>query len=484
MGAALVTDSQTQTAPRAELADNLKDELRLHRRIAVPIVATFLVELGMWYTDAIIVGRLGATPLAAVGLLGGLFWEFLFVGFAVLSIAGVLIGSGFGAGDGTMIRKAFRHGLWLATFYAIPLMVLDWFMADLLSLTGQDSGVIAYGEGYIHAVLWAVAPTLWFGVMRNLVTALSRPLIITVISVVTLPLNAGMTWWFVFGGWGLPEMGVAGAGWATTITTWLAFVALTVWVAAVPTYRIYRPFADLFSMDAALWKRIVRLGLPVAGVRLIEGSSYQVVKILMGLFGASALAAHHVVASIAGLSTTLVIAIAHTSIVRVSQEMGGGRLAGARRAGWVAMVIALCLALPVALFLALSPDGAAFIFLDVSNPANAEALSLVAILGVVAAPLILLEAVHIVAARSLRGRQDTWIPMWISALGAWLVALPISLVLAFVLDIGPPGLWWGMAAGLAVSGALLARRWAVGPAGHSIGVGSTPPPAKPGGGGR
>ena len=245
----------------------------------------------------------------------------------------------------------------------------------------------------------------------------------------------------------------------------MSLAALAAWVARVPAYRIYRPFADLLDMDKVLWQRLFRLGLPVAGIRLIEGSSYQVVKIVMGLFGASALAAHHVVASIAGLSTTLVIAIAHTSIVRVSQEMGGGQPSGARRAGWVAITVAFCLAMPVALFLWLAPDGAAFIFLDVDDPDNAPALRLVTVLAAVAAPLILLEAIQIVAARSLRGRQDTWIPMWISGLGAWLVALPVALALAFELGFGPAGLWWGMVAGLAVSGALLARRWATGPAG-------------------
>jgi MATE family multidrug resistance protein len=311
--------------------------------------------------------------------------------------------------------------------------------------------------------------------MRNLVTALSRPAIVTFIAVVMLPLNAGLTWWFVFGGWGMPALGVAGAGWATAITTWLSLAGLATWVARVPAYRIYRPFANLLDMDRALWKRLVRLGLPVAGIRLIEGSSYQVLKIAMGLFGASALAAHHIVGSIAGLSTTLVIAIAHTSIVRVSQEMGGGRPDGARRAGWVAMGVAICLAVPVALFLWLSPDGAAFIFLDVDDPANAEALRFVSVLAAVAAPLVLVEAVQLVAARSLRGRQDTWIPMLISGLGAWLVALPVALLLAFVVDIGPAGLLWGMIAGLVVSGALLSRRWATGPAG---GLAHRPVPVK------
>jgi MATE family multidrug resistance protein len=93
-------------------------------------------------------------------------------------------------------------------------------------------------------------------------------------------------------------------------------------------------------------------------------------------------------------------------------------------------------------------------------------MKLIAVLASVAAPLVLLEAFHIVASRSLRGRRDTWVPMWISALGAWCVALPVAVVLAFALDAGPAGLLWGLAAGFAVSGSLLVRRWAAGPSGE------------------
>jgi MATE family multidrug resistance protein len=451
---------------RAELAGSLKDEIRLHRRIVVPIAMTFLVELGMWYTDAIIVGRLGSIPLAAVGLLGGLFWEFMFVGFGLMSITGVFIGNGYGAGDSDMIRKAFRHGLWLATLYAVPVAVLDWYLADLLSLTGQDPEVLAEGRAYLHAMVFGLAPALWFTVMRFLVTALSRPLIVTVIMAVMLPVNAGLTWWFVFGGWGLEPMGVAGAGWATAITTWLSLIALGLWIAVWRDFRVYRPYGDFLQMDKGMWRQIFRLGVPVAIVRLIDGSSYQLSRILMGLFGASALAAQHVVMSMAALSTTLVVAVGHTSIVRVSQELGGRQPDGARRAGWVAIALGFCCALPVALLLLIWPDAAAYVFLDVSDPANDETMKLIAVLASVAAPLVLLEAFHIVASRSLRGRRDTWVPMWISALGAWCVALPVAVVLAFALDAGPAGLLWGLAAGFAVSGSLLVRRWAAGPSGE------------------
>ena len=198
---------------RAEIARNLGDELRLHRRIAVPIVATFLVELGMWYTDAIIVGRLGAAPLAAVGLLGGLYWEMHFACFALLSIAGVLIGNAYGAGDAAGLRRAFRHGLALAALLSPPVMLLAAAIPGLLAMTDQDAEVLRHGRAYVTVVLWSTPPVLLFAALRGLVTALSRPMPVTLVSAASLPLNAALTWWFVFGGWGLEPMASPAPRW-------------------------------------------------------------------------------------------------------------------------------------------------------------------------------------------------------------------------------------------------------------------------------
>ena len=455
--------SPPEAGERAEVARSLPDELRLHRRVAVPIVATFLVELGMWYTDAIIVGRLGAAPFAAVGLVGGLFWETLFVCFALLSITGVLIGNAYGAGDAAGVRRAFRHAVALAALLCPPVMLLAAAMPDLLAFADQDADVLRHGEAYVTVVLWSAPAVLWFAALRGLVTALSRPGLVTLVSAVSLPFNAALTWWFVFGGWGVPAMGVAGAAWASVVATWLGLGALAAAVACWRPVARFRPFDDFLAMDAGVWRRIARLGVPVACVRVMEGASYQALKIAMGTFGAAALAAHHAVASIAGLSTTLVIAIAHAGIVRVSQEMGARRPAAMLRAGWVAIAVATAAAALVAVPLLAMPLDAASVFLALDDPANAGARSLIAPLAAIAAPLILFEAVHVAATRALRGRHDTWVPMWISSAGAWLIAVPLGLALSFAWGAGPAGLWWGLGAGYLVTGALMARRWGRGP---------------------
>ena len=72
---------------------------------------------------------------------------------------------------------------------------------------------------------------------------------------------------------------------------------------------------------------------------------------------------------------------------------------------------------------------------------------------------MLFEAVKLIAQSALRGREDTFVPMWISAIGAWGVAVPAAAALAFAVDQGPSGLWLGLALGYAAAAVLLWRRW-------------------------
>jgi len=117
----------------------------------------------------------------------------------------------------------------------------------------------------------------------------------------------------------------------------------------------------------------------------------------------------------------------------------------------------------VALGLLVFPLEAASVFIAIDDPSNAEVRDLIVIFAAIAAPLVIFEAFHITASRALRGRHDTWVPMWISSLGAWVVAVPLGLFLAYTAGVGPAGLWWAFAASYILTGTLMLRRWQRGP---------------------
>ena len=293
-------------------------------------------------------------------------------------------------------------------------MGLSWYLMELLALTGQDPRVIALGEEYVRAAVWVVPPSLGFVALRSFVVGVSRPLVITVLTVLTLPLNALFTYALVFGALGMPALGVAGAGYATSLVGWLTFVALVAYIGRHAMLREYHVFRGLMSFDHALRRRIWRLGLPVAGMTVVEGTQFQVMTLLVGLFGAVTLAAHQVVVNAVSLGFMIALGLADAAAVRVSQEMGAERPHAARRAGWIAIAGGALIGLGSAVVLWLTPELVAGVFLDLSDPANAEILEIVPVLATVGAAMAIVDLVLIVVSRCLRGLEDTVVPMVIT----------------------------------------------------------------------
>jgi MATE family multidrug resistance protein len=219
--------------------------------IAAPLAAAYLAEIAMMITDMVIVGRLGSVQLAAVGLAGDLMIEIMLFGMAIVSIVGVLVAQTIGAGDAQSGAHHLRQGLWLATALSIPSTLLCWNLMPLLALTDQDPAVLAFGESYLQAAVWCILPSLWFVVLREFVAALSRPQSVMVITVAAVALNAVLSYGLVHGAFGLPALGVAGAGWATSIVCWVMFAALAWHMTRAARFRPYRVFHALSRLDPA-----------------------------------------------------------------------------------------------------------------------------------------------------------------------------------------------------------------------------------------
>ena len=444
---------------RAATANSTRDEIKLQSRLVAPLLATYLGELFLFYIDHAIVGRLGADELGAVGLSGMLFIEIIIVGTAILSIVGVMVGNAYGAGKSDETVRVVRVGMAVAMALSIPTMVLVWFLMDLLAFTGQPDVTVELGREYVRAAVWAVPPAFAFAVLRSFVTSLSRPGVVTVVILLALPLNFVLDWVLVFGAFGIPGLGVAGAGYATSAVTWMMFLGLVVYIQADRFLRSYRVFSNMLVLDRTLVKRICRLGLPVAGLSFVASAFFNILIITAGVFGVIALAANQIVVNTFELAWIVATALGEAAAIRVAQENGASSLRGAFRAGWVSITTGLVVALTFCSALVIAPDALATIFLSTADPDYPEVLTLVRTLGVVGAVLVLFDSVQMVAVRALRGLEDTFIPMVLTTIGHWGIALPLGFALAFKFDYQIVGLWTGFAVGVSITCGLLMTRW-------------------------
>ncbi|MCY4051476.1 MAG: MATE family efflux transporter [Gammaproteobacteria bacterium] len=440
-------------------SEQSRKEFGYIRKIGLPLIAAYLSEFLMMITTKIVVSQLGYLELAAVGISSDLSLEILFILIGILSIVGVLCAGAEGAGNKGQAGVAVRQGVFLSTVIGIPATWLIWNLDILLVWTGQDPEVIELSRPYLHFLSPFLLATLYFSVLRNFVTALSRTRIIMVISAIAVPANYGLAMWFVHGGLGIPAMGVAGAGLALTIVSWMMFILLFLHIYRNGDLRGYGVFTGRWQIDFQVCREILVLGIPVGGLLLLEGSMFTLVSVLAGIISAETLAAYQIALAWFGIPFVVALGIAEAVMVRVAHGAGDQNWQSARNSGIIGIVFGIVLLT----FMIVIPLGLTDMIISIFIREGDSGFDTVAKLAtsflLIAALFQVFDGMQAVAARALRGLKDSLMPLWIAGFGYWVMGIGGGVLLAFVADMKGIGLMWGLAMGLFTTGILLTIRF-------------------------
>lgn len=434
-------------------------ETRTILSISLPLIAAYLAEMGMLITDMIIVGRLGSNELAAVGLSADWFYVLLLMGMGVVSIVGVLAAQSLGAKDPKAARHAVEQGLIVATLMSVPVMLGIWYLGPALRLANQDPAVLQLVISYSRPLAWCVLPVLWFAVLRSLVTAMARTSMIMLISAVALVLNLGINYVLVFGKFGFPAFGVAGAAYGTVIVNSLMFVAMSAHVSFSSAFAACRPSLLPKRIDKKTLAEILQLGLPVTATQILGAGMFTVAAVFVGMLGADTLAAQQIVYTVIYVALSASIAIGDAVRVRVAYGIGMQSVPAARQSASIAFAFGAGATLLASGALWLFPSQIVGVFLDTADPANAGAILIAVALAPYAAAFQLFDGMLLVIANALRGLRDTRSPLWIAAAGYWLIGIGIGFLLCFPFGAGAKGLWLGLIAGSAAAIVMMTARF-------------------------
>jgi multidrug resistance protein, MATE family len=422
-------------------------------------MVAYLAELAMFLITRAVVGDLGYEALAAVGLAGDLTFELLVVAMGSLSVVGVIVAQSLGGGDRLAVGHAARQGLLVATVIGAVCTCIVWCLPWLLPYLGQEPIVVELAAPYLRAVSACVLPTVWFTVLRMYVTAIGRTSGVMVIAVATVGLQYLLTVALVHGQFGFPALGIAGAGWSTTICAWVMLSALTFHAWRDAEFRGFGLFRSQLRFDYGVCADILRLGIPAGMLVVLESGLFAAVSVLSGVIGAKALAAHQIVLSWVSIPFVIALGLGEGAMVRVALGIGRGDPAAARGSGLTCIVLAV--AILAALIYIPIAHGTFIIqvFLDPDQVGARDVTALSLHLLVIVALFQVFDGMQAVAARSLRGLRDTTVPLWIAGFGYWVVGIGGGCYLAFILGWGAAGLWWGLAGGLIVTGMMLCARF-------------------------
>jgi MATE family multidrug resistance protein len=435
-------------------------ELRATLALAWPLILANLTQQFIQATDVLLMGRLGATQLAAATLALNLTFTFnlLLLGLVIASspMMATALGQRFNAVRD--VRRTFRAGLWLLIFTLPPYWAVLWHVGDFMRAFGESEELARQGQTFLRAYMWCTAPWLLFQLLRNFVAALERPRVVLWLSLGGIGLNALLSWALIFGRLGLPALGLVGGGLGSTLTWFIMCGALVAVVLSESRFRRFHLFGNWWHFDGQRTMAMVRLGWPIGVTMALEMGVFALAAYFMGWIGAPAVAGHAVALQIAALTFMVPLGLGQAATVRVGLALGRRDEPGITRAGWTAWVIGVGFMGAMAMIMWAVPRQLVTLFLN-DVPANAMVIGLAVSFLRVAAAFQLVDGAQVIGAGMLRGLHDTRWPLLFALFGYWVVGLGIGAWLAFAQDWKGVGIWVGLASGLAAVAVLMLARW-------------------------
>ena len=321
-------------------------------RLAWPVFVGQMAVMLNGVIDTVMAGRLSATDMAAIGV-GVSIYITVYIGLmGTLLGLSPIVAQHYGAGRHEEIGISFRQALWLVALLSIPgCAALAWTDPWLaLASPPEEVGVVV--REYLWAVAAGLPPALLFRAFYALNTAISRPQVVMYINLVGVALKVPLNALFMYG-WedvGLPAMGGAGCGVATSVIAWVTGALAVLWLVADRSYARFRLLQPGWP-DRRRMGELLRLGLPIGAAYTVEITSFTFMALFLARLGATASASHQVAANLTGICYMGGLGLASATSTLVAQSIGAGDLARARRYAVTGLRLAVALALGTAVVL-------------------------------------------------------------------------------------------------------------------------------------
>jgi multidrug resistance protein, MATE family len=433
---------------------SIKSEIKDTISLSIPLIASQLIYACSSFIGTAMVAHLGQDALAASVLVSMIWMSLSVFFFGILNSVSVLVSHQFGANNDKAISEIMGQAFILGILVTIVMVLLLCSMPFFLRFTTQPPVVMKLAIEYMHALLWTIPGLIILIICEQFLAGANRTKLVLRISLLVVPIEVPLIYLLIFGKFGFPACGVAGIGYGFATTYSIVALCLTYYLVKSKHYQRFGIFKAIHKIDLHWLKELVRMGLPMGCMHVIEVSTFAVATFWIARFGTTMLAAHQIVMQYLGFAITLVFAMSQAVTVRVGHAVGKQDISGIHNAIYVGMALNFIGIALVALSFNIFPHFFLRLDLDINNAANAllvrDASMLLAIGGV----LMLFDNFRIIGFGALRGLKDTKFPMYSSFIAFWVIGLSLAYLLGFKLDFQGKGIWWGLTLGIA-SGAVV-----------------------------
>lgn len=428
-------------------------------RLTGPLVLAQWSQTAMGFVDTVMAGRYSSVDLAAVAVGSSIFFPVYLFLIGLLNAVTPLVAQAHGRGDSRAIHRAMRQGMVIGCITGAAFMPLLWGMQPLMVWMGVEPEVILITDRYLFGISWGLPCGGLFFALKGGGDGLARPRLSMVAGFIGLAVNIVTNYLLIYGKLGLPALGGAGCGWATSFSILVMLLVMAV----VLSRSNIRGTAHLFSKSTAPTRLtsdlapFLKLGVPLGLTLFVECSIFTIIALFIAKLGAEVVAAHQIALNFTSQLYMLPYSLGMALTVRVGFTIGRRRATRLRRVVRTGLVLSLTGSVCTCLIISTFSDKIALLY--TTDPA---VQGLAAILLIYAAIFQLPDAMQVNCSGILRGCKDTRIPLLLILLSYWGIGLPLGYGFGLVrlggMEPGPQGFWIGLICALSAAAILLGLR--------------------------
>lgn len=400
-------------------------------RIALPIATQNLVMSSLNMVSVLMIGQLGETELAAVGLAGQIFFLVNLVLFGIGSGAAMFTAQLWGKNDVPNIRRVLGLSLKLGVAGAAIFWALAIFAPQAaLGFYTEDPAVSALGADYLRIFGWTYpffAVTFAYAFVLRSTGNVRAPMFVTILA---LTLNIFLAYGLIFGNFGLPKLGVIGAAWAGLAARVFECILMLVIVYRRPENPAAASLTDILAFDWGFTVTVMKPVLPVIANEILWSLGITTYNAIYARVGTDAIAAINIVGSIDQLAFVAFIGLGNATAILVGNLIGKGDKEQAFKYAGRSLGLQITAGAIAGLLVFLFADGI-FSLYKVSADVIESARS---VLTIMAAAIWIRAANMVMIVGILRAGGDTRFSLALDGLVIWIVGVPLAAVAAFVMN--------------------------------------------------
>lgn len=442
---------------------NYTKEFKYNLKLAYPVILGMIGHTLVGIVDNIMVGKIGPTELAAVSLGNSFIFIAMSLGIGFSTAITPLVAEAHGKSSREEGRLAFHHGLYLCTILGLLLFGIVFFSKPLLSFMGQPEAVVTLAKPYLDIVGFSLVPLIMYQAYKQFADGMSQTKYSMWATIVGNVANVVINYFFIYGIWIFPELGIIGAAIGTIASRIIMLIFMHYIMKSKTKFEYYFEGFTLKEIKKEINLKIIKIGLPSSMQMFFEVALFTGAIWLCGMIGTTSQAANQIALSLASLTFMFAMGLSVTAMVRVANQKGQEDYVMLRTVGLSIFILAVILEIVFALLFIAFHQVLPYIFVNTQDVATIvetqEVITISAQLLIVAAFFQISDGIQVVVLGALRGLQDVKIPMYITFVAYWVIGFPVSIYLGLYTDMKAVGVWIGLLAGLTAAALFLYIRF-------------------------